>query len=70
MQRIPLVDFDLVLQSKDKHEREQVIFGILQANMPNLGDDLYYVYQDPETNVFSIQKDELVDEITHFVEGI
>ena len=70
MQRIPWVDFDLVLQNKDKHEREQVIFDILQANMPNLGDDLYYVYQDPETNVFSTQKDELVDEITDFVEGI
>ena len=70
MQRIPWVDFDLVLQNKDKHEREQVIFDILQANMPNLGDDLYYVYQDAETNVFSIQKDELADEITDFVEGI
>ena len=70
MQRIPWVDFDLALQNKDKHEREQVIFDILQANMPNLGDDLYYVYQDPETNVFSIQKDELADEITDFVEGI
>ena len=70
MQRIPWVDFDLVLQNKDKHEREQVIFDILQANMPNLGDDLYYVYQDPETNVFSIQKDELADEIKDFVEGI
>ena len=69
MQRIPWVDLDLVLQNKDKHEREQVIFDILQANMPNLGDDLYYVYQDPETNVFSIQKDELADEVTGFVEG-
>ena len=38
--------------------------------MPNIGDDLYYVYQDPETNVFSIQKDELADEITDFVESI
>ena len=70
MQRIPWVDFDLVLQNKDKHEREQIIFDILQANMPNIGDDLYYVYQDPETNVFSIQKDELADEITDFVESI
>ena len=70
MQRIPWVDFDLVLQSKDKHEREQAIFDILLANMPNIGDDLYYVYQDPETNVFSIQKDELAEEIQDFVETI
>ena len=61
MQRISWVDFDLVLQNKDKHEREHTIFDILQANMPNIGDDLYYVYQDPETNVFSIQKDELAE---------
>ena len=70
MQRIPWVDFDLVLQNKDKHEREQAIFDILQANMPNIGDDLYYVYQDPETNVFSMQKDELAEEIQDFVETI
>ena len=70
MQRIPWVDFDLVLQNKDKHEREQAIFDILQANMPNIGDDIYYVYQDPETNVFSIQKDELAEEIQDFVETI
>ena len=38
--------------------------------MPNIGEDLYYVYQDPETNIFSIQKDQLADEITDFVEGI
>ena len=56
MRRIPWVDFDVILQNKDKHEREQVIFDVLQANMPNIGEDLYYVYQDPETNVFSIQR--------------
>ena len=38
--------------------------------MPNIGDDLYYIYHDPETNVFSIKKDELANEITDFVETI
>ena len=59
MQRIPWVDFNVVLDNAEKYNREQVIFDILQANMPNSGDDIYYVYQDPETNVFSIKADEI-----------
>ena len=51
MQRIPWVDFNVVLDNTEKYNREQVIFDILQANMPNSGDNIYYVYQDPETNV-------------------
>ena len=38
--------------------------------MPNSGDDIYYVYQDPETNVFSIKTDEIAEEIQDFVENI
>ena len=56
MQRIPWVDFNVVLDNTDKHNREQVILDILQANMPNLGEDLYFIEHDPETNVFSIKK--------------
>ena len=70
MQRMPWVDFNVVLDNTEKYNREQVIFDILQANMPNSGDDIYYVYQDPETNVFSIKTDEVAEEIQDFVENI
>ena len=69
---LPWIDFDIVLQNIDKNERERerVIFDLLQANMPNMGEDLYYIDHDPATNVFSIKKDKLADEITDFVESI
>ena len=70
MQRMPWVDFNVVLDNTEKHNREQVIFDILQANMPNVGDDLYYIYQDPETNVFSIKTDKVADDLQDFVESI
>ena len=70
MRCLPWVDFNVVLDNTDKHNREQVIFDILQANMPNLGVDLYYIDHDPETNIFSIKKDEKADEITGLVESI
>ena len=69
MQRMPWVDFNVILDNTEKYNREQVIFGILQANMPNSGDDIYYVYQDPETNVFSIKTDQIAEEIQDFVEN-
>ena len=56
MQRLPWVDFNVVLDNTDKHNREQVILDILQANMPNLGEDLYFIEHHPETNLFSIKK--------------
>ena len=67
---MPWIDFGIVLQNIDKNERERVIFDLLQANMPNMGEDLYYIDHDPATNVFSIKKDELADQITDFVESI
>ena len=70
MRRLPWVDFNVVLDNTDKHNREQVIFDILQDNMPNLGEDLHYIDHDPETNIFSIKKDEKADEITDLVESI
>ena len=70
MRPIPWVDFNVVLDNTEKYKREQVIFDILQANMPNSGDDVYYIYQDPETNDFSIKTDEIADEIQDFVENI
>ena len=70
MQRMPWVDFNVVLDNTEKYNREQVIFDNFQANIPNSGDDIYYVYQDPETNVFSIKADEIAEEIQDFVENI
>ena len=70
MRIMPWIDFDVILQNIDKNERERVILDLLQANMPNMGEDLYYIDHDPVTNVFSIKKDILADEITDFVESI
>ena len=70
MRMMPWIDFDVILQNIDKNERERVILDLLQANMPNMGEDLYYIDHDPVTNVFSIKKDILADEITNFVESI
>ena len=70
MRMMPWIDFDVILQNIDKKERERVILDLLQANMPNMGEDLYYIDHDPVTNVFSIKKDILADEITNFVESI
>ena len=70
MRRMPWVDFNVVQDNTEKYKREQVIFDILQANMPNSGDDVYYIYQDPETNVFSIKTDKIADEIQDFVKNV
>ena len=64
------IDFDVILQNIDKNERERFIFDLLEANMSNIGEDLYYIDHDPVTNVFSIKKDILADEIIDFIESI
>ena len=63
LRMMPWIDFDVIMQNIDKNERERVIFDLLQANMPNIGEDLYYIDHDPTTNVFSIKKDILADEL-------
>ena len=50
----PLASVDAETMQKqckntDKHNREQVIFDILQANMSNLGEDLYLLDHDQQT---------------------
>ena len=67
---MPWIDLNVILQNIDKNERERVIFDILQANMPSIDEDLYYIDHDPATNLFSIKKDILADEITDFTESI
>ena len=67
---MPWIDLNVILQNIDKNERERVIFDLLQANMPSIDEDLYYIDHDPATNLFSIKKDILADEITDFTESI
>ena len=38
--------------------------------MPASGDDIYYIYHDQKTNTFSIEVDEISDEIQDFIESI
>ena len=70
LRMMPWIDFDVIMQNIDKNERERVIFDLLQANMPNISEDLYCIDHNPTTNVFSIKKDILADEITDFTESI
>ena len=59
-----------MLDNTEQTNREQVILDILQNNMPNIGDDIYYIDRDPETNAFSIKTDHLAEEIQDFTESI
>ena len=70
IRRLPWIDFTTILDNIDLHQREQVIYDILQNNLPSSGDDIYYIYQDPETNVFSIRTDQSAEEIQDFIESI
>ena len=70
MRRMPWIDFNIMLDNTEQTNREQVILDILQNNMPNIGDDMYYIDRDPETNVFSIKTDHLAEEIQDFTESI
>ena len=56
LRMMPWIDFDVIMQNIDKNERERVIFDLLQANMPNIGEDLYNIDHNLTTNVFSIKK--------------
>ena len=57
MNRFPWIDFNYIIDSADVNEREQVIMDLLQKNLPCSDDDRYYIYHDPNTNVFSIEED-------------
>ena len=70
IRRLPWIDFTTILENTDLHQREQVIFDILQNNLPSSGDDIYYIYQDPETNFFIIRTDQSAEEIQDFIESI
>ena len=70
IERLPLVDFETILDNTDLNKRTKVILEILQNNMPVSGDDIYYIYHDQKTNTFSIEVDENSDETQDFIESI
>ena len=70
IERLPWVDFKTILDNTDLNKRTQVILDILQSNMPASGDDIYYIYHDQRTNIFSIEVDENSDEVQDFIESI
>ena len=57
MKRFPWIDFNYIIDSADVNEREQVIMDLLQKNLPYSDDDRYYIYHEPNTNIFSIEED-------------
>ena len=57
MNRFPWIDFNYIIDSADVNEREQVIMDLLQKNLPHSDDNRYYIYHDPNTNIFSIEED-------------
>ena len=66
MNRFLWIDFNYIIGSADVNEREQVRFDILQKNLPYLDDNRYYIYHDPNTNVFSIDEDVESEDIDNF----
>ena len=53
MKRMHWIDFNHILDNTDIDAREQVIFDILQNNLPD-DNDRYYIYHDTSTNTFSL----------------
>ena len=68
MRRLPWVNFNEILRETKVKKREQVIFDILQRNLPE-SNDTYYVYHDQETNTFSIEVDENA-EVQNLIESV
>ena len=57
MRRLPWVNFNEILRETEAEKKVQVIFDILQRNLPE-SNDTYYVCHGQETNTFSIEVDE------------
>ena len=69
MRRLHWIDFNEVLRETEAEKREQVIFDILQRNLPE-SNDTYYIYHDQETNTFSIKVDETAEDVQNLIETI
>ena len=70
MRRLPWIDFDSIIDNTESSRRQQVIFDLLQNNLPNSADDIYYIYHDENTNTFSNEVDETSEEIQNFIGSI
>ena len=55
MKRLPWIDFDTILENTEAEKREKVILDILQNNLPDSANDIYYIYHDENTNTYSIE---------------
>ena len=70
MKRLPWIDFDIILENTEAEKREKVILDILQNNLPDSADDIYYIYHDENTNMYSIKVDENSEEVQNFISSI
>ena len=70
MKRLPWVDFDTILDNTDAERRQEVILDILQNNMPDSADDIYYIYHHTKTNTYSTEVDENSEEVQNFIGSI
>ena len=70
MRRLPWIDFNSVIDNTESSRRQQVIFDLLQRNLPDSADDIYYIYHDENTNTLSIEVDETSEEIQNFIGSI
>ena len=70
MRRLPWIDFDSIIDNTESSSRQQVIFDLLQNNLPDSADNIYYIYHDENTNTFSIEVDESSEEIQNFIGSI
>ena len=70
MRMLPWIDFNTIIRETEVDKRTQVILNLLQKNLPDFAEDIYYIYHDEESNAFSIEVDEKSEEIQDFVESI
>ena len=70
MRLLPWIDFDSIIDNTESSRRQQVIFDLLQNNLPDSADDIYYIYHDEKTKTFSIEVDESSKEIQNFIGSI
>ena len=70
IRRLPWVDFSTILDNTNADRRQQVILDLLQNNMADSADDIYYIYHDAKTNTYSTEVDENSEEVQNFIGSI
>ena len=68
--RLPWIDFNYTTDSADVNKSEQVILDLLKKSLPYSDDDRYYIYHDPNANVFSIEEDIETEDIDNLTSQI